>query len=264
MDQRSPQIVDPAPFRVLNAAGPANVVVTCDHASHATPAQLHRLGLDEATITRHIGWDIGAADIATYLSKRLDAVAVLSGVSRLVIDCNRHLDDPTSIPAVSDGVVIPGNEGIDGDERERRQEQWFWPYHAQLDEIVRDRIDRGHAPVILSVHTMTHRMRGQDRPWQIALSSHDDRRLTDPVLVALRAVEVLTVGDNEPYALDPREDFSTPRHALRFGLPHVQVEFRQDIVSTRPGAERYAEIFAAAFIDGLRALRRDGRGWPIV
>jgi PAS domain-containing protein len=38
----------------------------------------------------------------------------------------------------------------------------------------------------------------------------------------------VVVGDNQPYGLDPEVDYSIPFHALRRGLPHVQVEFRQD------------------------------------
>ncbi len=245
---------DPAPFTVLREDGRAEIIITCDHASHATPAALGTLGLSEEQLLRHIGWDIGAADIARHLSARFDAPAILSGVSRLVIDCNRGLTDPASIPEVSDGVAIPANVRLSEAERRQRQANWFWPYHHAVDGLVRRRLAAGRPPVILSIHSMTDRMRGQFRPWEIALSSHEDRRLTDPVLAALRATPGLVVGDNEPYNLDPAEDYSTPSHALRHGLHHVQVEFRQDCVATRAGVERYAAIFAAALEAGLAAI----------
>lgn len=251
-----PQTVttDPAPVEVLRAQGRAAIVITCDHASRATPVGLGTLGLGEHELARHIGWDIGAADIARHLSARWDAPAILSGVSRLVIDCNRHLDDPASIPAISDGVTIPANASLDDAARRDRQMRWFWPYHRAVEAIVGERMDAERPPVIVSVHSMTDTMRGRFRPWEIALSSHEDRRLTDPVLAALRTVPGLTVGDNQPYNLDPAEDYSTPAHALRHGLHHVQVEFRQDRVATRPDAERSAAIFAAALEAGLAAI----------
>ena len=245
---------DPAPFAVLREDGRAGIVITCDHASHATPAALGTLGIDEGQLLRHIGWDIGAADIALYLSARFDAPAVLSGVSRLVIDCNRGLTDPASIPEASDGVTIPANARIGEADRRQRQANWFWPYHQAVEKIVQNRLAAGRPPVIVSVHSMTDRMRGQFRPWEIALSSHEDRRLTDSVLAALRETPGLVVGDNEPYNLDPAEDYSTPAHAIRHGLHHVQVEFRQDCVATRAGAERYAAIFAGALEAGLAAI----------
>jgi predicted N-formylglutamate amidohydrolase len=250
----SPPTIDPAPFAVLREDGRTGIVITCDHASHATPAALGNLGLREEQLLRHIGWDIGAADIARYLSARFDAPAILSGVSRLVIDCNRSLADPASIPEISDGVTIPANARISEEERRQRQERWFLPYHQAVERIVRNRLAAGRPTAIVSVHSMTERMRGQFRPWEIALSSHEDRRLTGPVLAALRTMPGLTVGDNEPYNLDPSEDYSTPAHALRHGLHHVQVEFRQDCVATRAGAEKYAAIFASALEAGLAAI----------
>jgi predicted N-formylglutamate amidohydrolase len=56
----------------------------------------------------------------------------------------------------------------------------------------------------------------------------------------------LVVGDNQPYNLDPHEDYSVPVHAVRRGLPHLQVEFRQDLVATPAGAARLADALLAA------------------
>src|SRR5271163_3600779 len=92
--------VDPAPFTVLNPEGRAELLLVCDHAGQAVPASLGRLGLDHAVLSRHIGWDSGAAAVTRLLADLLGAPAVLSGYSRLVIDCNRELDDPTSIPTI--------------------------------------------------------------------------------------------------------------------------------------------------------------------
>ena len=66
-------------------------------------------------LSRHIAWDIGAAELTRRLADRLDAPAVLAGYSRLVIDLNRQPGDPQSILEVSDGVVIPGNVGLDAE-----------------------------------------------------------------------------------------------------------------------------------------------------
>src|SRR4051812_43865122 len=80
---------EPAPFETLNPSGAAPVLLVCDHASRAVPRALGKLGLDDALLLRHIGWDIGAAEVTRDLVRRLDAPAVLSGYSRLVVDCNR-------------------------------------------------------------------------------------------------------------------------------------------------------------------------------
>ena len=51
----------------------------------------------------------------------LDATAVLQVYSRLVIDCNRQPEWATSIPAISELTLIPGNENIAPEEREARR-----------------------------------------------------------------------------------------------------------------------------------------------
>ena len=81
---------EPPPYCIVNAAGRTPLVLTCDHASHAVPESLGNLGLSSRALERHIGWDIGAAEVTRRLAERFDAPAVLSGSSRLVIDCNRN------------------------------------------------------------------------------------------------------------------------------------------------------------------------------
>jgi predicted N-formylglutamate amidohydrolase len=236
-----------APFDVFNPQGKTAVVIVCDHASNALPAEIGDLGVSAEDMRRHIAWDIGAASIARYLAKVLDAPAVLCGTSRLVIDCNRKLHDPTLIPPVSDGIIVPANEGLTNEQRQRRIAAYFHTYHAACRQVIESRCRTGDRPLFLSIHSMTEKMNGAaHRPWEISLSSNEDRRATAPVLAALREVPGLVVGDNEPYDMDPTQDYSTPEHALSRGLDYLQVEFRQDLVVDARGQETYAAIFAGA------------------
>src|ERR1039457_3473892 len=98
----------------------------------------------------------------------------------------------------------------------------------------------------VSIHTMTACLGGNARPWQIALSSYTDRSLVEPMLEALRRPGDETVGDNQPYALDPAVDYSTPYHAMRRNMPCLQVEFRQDEVADAAGQVRWARRFAVS------------------
>ena len=93
---------------------------------------------------------------------------------------------------------------------------------------------------------MTANLAGAVRPWQIALSSYDDRTLVEPMLAALRRPGDVVVGDNQPYDMDPAVDFSIPFHAMRRGLRYLQVEFRQDEVATADGQVSWARRFFAA------------------
>jgi predicted N-formylglutamate amidohydrolase len=233
-------------MRTLRPLGKGPFVIFCDHASNFVPPELHGLGLPKSELQRHIAWDIGAAGVTEILSEILDSPAVLSGVSRLVVDCNRHLDASDLIPEVSDGTVVPGNQGLSEEAKRLRVERWFQPYHEAVEAVFTEREQRGEPFVSLSVHSMTPEMAGVHRAWQISLSSSEDRSLAEPLLRVLREAGDVTVGDNEPYDLDPAFDYSTPFHALRRGLRHLQVEFRQDEISDRDGQEYYARVFANA------------------
>ena len=230
--------------RILCPRGAGRFVLFCDHATNYIPAELDDLGLPASELARHIAWDIGAAGVTEALSALLDSPAILSGASRLAIDCNRHLDAADLIPEVSDGTVIPGNLHLDEAARAARIERWFHPYHNAVESVFLEREARGVTSIAISIHSMTASLAGEPRPWQIALSSHHDRRVTDPVLKALRRLGDVVVGDNQPYDLDPAVDYSTPFHALRRKLQHLQVEFRQDEIADAAGQHEWALRFA--------------------
>lgn len=231
------------PYRLVNESGPAPMVIICDHASNRVPAGYGDLGLPPAAFERHIAWDIGAAAISEILAQRFNAPAVLSTVTRLLIDCNRRFEDPNLTPAVSDGTEIPANRGLTHAEREVRWRLYHQPYHGVIAQTIDRKLAIGHRPVVLSIHSMTASMHGTARPWQIAVCSDTDRRLSAPMLDALRACDGIVVGDNEPYSLDPMEDYSVPAHATRRGLEHLQIEFRQDEIADPAGQRRWAELF---------------------
>jgi predicted N-formylglutamate amidohydrolase len=70
--------------------------------------------------------------------------------------------------------------------------------------------------------------------------------VVEPVLATLRRSGEITVGDNQPYNLDPQIDYTVPFHALRRSLPHLQVEFRQDEIETATTQSQWAIRFAQA------------------
>jgi predicted N-formylglutamate amidohydrolase len=237
-----------APFRTIEGDRTRGLVIICDHASNAVPPELGDLGLPAPERARHIAWDIGAAAIAEILARRFEAPAVICGTSRLVIDCNRHPEDPASIPEISDGTAIPGNRHLTARDRTHRIARWFIPYHDAIEaEIAAARTE----PVLLSVHSMTDTMKGVARPWPIAISWQRDERLSRPMIDALQRRIAEPVGDNQPYALDIQEDYSTPKHAMDRGLRHIQVEFRQDLVADPNGQAHWAALFGDALAEAL-------------
>ena len=247
---------DPRPFyRIGPASAHPHFVLVCDHASNAVPAHMERLGLDQAELDRHIGWDIGAAMVTRALSALLDAPAYLSGYSRLVVDCNRPVGSHTAMPAVSDGTVVPANRSIAPEEAAARTDAFFRPYHDAIAACLDRAIGFGAVPILVAVHSFTPVFDGFARPWEVGLLYEHDDRLVQPLKEALAALRPgLTIGDNEPYAIVGPSDYSIPVHGQGRGLPHIEIELRQDLIGTQEGAEAWAETLAVAFKQVRTAL----------
>lgn len=231
---------DPNAFRVLRPQGSAPLLLTCDHASLALPPGYGTLGLPETELARHIGWDIGAARLTERLSERLDACAVLSGYSRLLVDCNRAPDDPTLVCELSDGAVVTGNRGLAPEEVARRIALYHEPYHAALAAALANLRTRVAAPPVVSVHSFTPSMRGRARPWHVGILWNRDPRLAVPLLEKLGREPDIMVGDNEPYSGRSHVGYTMRRHGAELGLPHVLLEIRQDELSDDAGIDRWA------------------------
>jgi len=67
-----------------------------------------------------------------------------------------------------------------------------------------------------------------------------DSRVARPLLQALRDEGDLVVGNNQPYALGDQTDYSVVQHGERRGIPHVEIEIRQDLIADEPGQEAWA------------------------
>ncbi len=237
---------DPAPFTIENPNGAASVLLVCDHASNAVPASLHGLGLTERELNLHIAHDKGAAVVTRRLAETLDAPAVLAGYSRLVVDCNRRPEHPSSIPNISDGVEITGNRDIDSFEAARRADACFWPYHRKIGAGIAGFALRGAKPAIISMHSFTPTLAGTPRPWEIGILWDHDARIAGPLIEALSVQGSLNVGDNLPYSGRQRFGYSIEVHATETGLPNVLIEMREDLVADDAAADRMAIIITKA------------------
>lgn len=235
---------------IVNPAARTALLLTGDHAGNAIPEGFHDLGLPAAERTRHIAWDIGAGEVARRLAARLDATAVLARFSRLLIDPNRPLGEPDSIPRGSDGTTIPGNQNLTAEDRIARAAEFFTPYHSAIDaEIARLR-QSGVLPAVLAVHSCTPQLsaNGAPRPWHIGVMFSHDRTFADYLISALATQNDLTVGVNEPYS-GFIHGYAQKRHGLAQCLPHAQIEIRQDLIGDARGQEEWAARLATV-MDG--------------
>lgn len=237
---------EPVPFVVYEGTPDSPYVLTADHAGRRIPRALGSLGLSEAELSTHIAWDIGIAEVSRLVAEQLGAFLILQTYSRLVVDCNRAPEVPSSIVQISEDTHVPGNVEVPLEQRERRVREIFEPYHARIEAELARRDSVGVRTVLIAMHSFTPRFKGVDRPWEVGVLYNRDARLAQRLFEPLRR-EGLTVGDNQPYFVSDETDYGIPRYGEQRGNVHVEFEVRQDLISDPAGQRRMSQILCRAF-----------------
>lgn len=228
---------------ILNEDSAARVVLICDHASNHLPDEYGTLGLNPHYLATHIAWDIGAGALTRQLSRELGAVAVLARHSRLLIDTNRSLDDPTLMVESSEGKEIPGNLELPQAEREKRILSYYAPFHEACERVLAPRM--AAEPLVVGIHTFTPIYEHVKRSWEISVMWNQDDRLAK-VLGDCFEAEGFHVGWNQPYS--GRHLFCTmDYHGARNKLAHATLEVRQDLVQDKKGQDLFGRLISKGF-----------------
>lgn len=230
----------PDAVEVLNERGSSPYVLVCEHASNYIPAEYGGLGLSEDDRQRHIAWDIGAAAVTRSLSAMLDAPAFLGTYSRLLIDLNRPVHAPTSVPVESEATDIPGNRDLSDAERLRRVRTMFSPFHARIAAHLDERQIQGRPTELVSIHSFTPIYLNQARPWHAGVLYEHAAKLGRKILERLAEDTSLNVAANLPYKIDSVSDYCVPIHGEARGLPAILIEIRNDLLHTPTDIERWA------------------------
>lgn len=250
---------EPDPVNPYNLGGQSPFFLVCEHAGNRIPSKLGDLGLNDLERERHIAWDIGADGVSRRLSMLLDAPLITQTYSRLVCDCNRSIDVDSFIPTLSEATVIPGNEGLSPAERQARIDEIYWPLHRKIEQEIDQRLAAGKPVMFISLHSFTPVFLGEARPMHLGLLYDKDPGLAHLVGSVLREIGDVTIVDNEPYALDDERDFTVPHHGERRGIPSLEFEIRQDLITEPDGQAFWAERLADALERSAVALMTERR-----
>jgi len=237
--------LDPRPVSLAGPAlAPGPFVLLGDHAGRAFPEVLGDMGVPAADRERHIALDLGIAQLGRLLSEWLHAPFLSQVFSRLVVDCNRDPAAPGAMPEVSDGTFIPANQGLSPEQREARVQAIHEPYHAAIAELLDVRAQAGLNTILVALHSFTPVFGGERRVWDAGvLHGGPGDAYGKRVLALLQEQEDWVVGDNQPYEFNGT-DYTIPRQAFPRGLPWLELEVRQDLLSTPQHVEEVARRLA--------------------
>lgn len=114
----------------------------------------------------HWAYDLGAYDLTTSLSRKLDVPYISTRFSRLIIDANRPLDSPTLIRTKADNIEIPMNMNIHPDDLQMRINRLWVPYRRTFDSIIQE---YPNIEIVLSIHSFTPVYEGEKRDCEVGV-----------------------------------------------------------------------------------------------
>ena len=174
------------------------LLITCEHGGNRIPSP-YRYLFDpyQALLDSHRGYDPGALTMARELATAFLAPLVAATVSRLLIDLNRSVGHPR--------LYSEATRKAPAEMRRRILAQYYQPYRAEAERLVRQAISDGGRVIHLSSHSFTAALDGKTRDADIGLLYDPDRPGEVDLCerwkasLKIRAPE-FTVRRNYPYA----------------------------------------------------------------
>ena len=242
-------------IQVRNTDKDSNFIIICDHASNKIPSKFNNLGLSQDILNTHIAYDIGSKEVAIKLSNILDCPLVMTDYSRLLIDPNRGIDDPTLIMKISDNIKIKGNLRVknfhDSDEKNDRIKNFYDLYHNKISELINSLEENNKSPSIISIHSFTPVWKNRKRNIDIGILWDNDDRLPRIFFDYFKkSHKNLIIGDNKPYSGRLKND-TLYRHATIRGISNILIEIRQDLITEKKGQKFFANLISKPLLSNM-------------
>ncbi len=220
----------------MSAKKKKRILIIADHASNYIPGSLDNLGLNKNLFNTHIAYDLGVKELCIDLSKLLKSKYIIGEYSRLIVDLNRDLLDPTLIPEIVDRKIIPKNINLSENEKKIRITEVYNRYHNNIKRTIKS----DHITILISLHSFNPIFKNKKRNIHFGILSNEDRRLSNCIITDMRR-RGLKVGDNEPYEGNLIGD-TMYKHGLKNNLHHTLIEVRNDLLSSTTNIHRVSKL----------------------
>jgi predicted N-formylglutamate amidohydrolase len=145
------------------------IVLTCEHGGAEIPAPYKKFFKSKTSVLKtHRALDIGALPIAFDMQKFLKTPLIFSTVSRLIVDLNRDLLNPT--------LFSEFTASLDDAGRKKIIHTYYRPHWRKLSRTFQALAAKKHQVIHIGVHSMTDNFNGQERPMQLALLYNPQRK----------------------------------------------------------------------------------------
>ncbi len=212
------------------------ILFIADHASNLIPNSLKNIHLKENQLNSHIAYDLGVKELCVNLSSLLNSKYIMGEYSRLIIDLNRDISDPTLIPEIVDRKVIVKNLNLSNYEKKKRIAEIYNRYHRKITAT----INQNNIKALISLHSFNPIFKNKKRNIHFGILSNQDRRLSKYIIAEMKSRK-LRVGDNEPYKGNLIGD-TMYKHGLKNNLHHTLIEVRNDLLSSPTKVHRVSAL----------------------
>lgn len=138
------------------------LVFSCEHAVNTVPENFQSLFNPwHHLLATHRGVDFGALAIASYLSEFFKCELISAKATRLLIDCNRSLNNPACFSEITNPLSKRDKESI--------IDVYYLPFRKAVESQIEQLINAGNQVLHLSIHSFTPVYEGVTRNADIGL-----------------------------------------------------------------------------------------------
>lgn len=235
---------------IINAQGDSRFVIICEHASHVIPPQYNNLGLSQAQVLSHIGWDIGAQALSENLSKLLNAPLIVQTHSRLLYDCNRPPSAASAIPKQSETTKIPGNHNLTSEQKQGRADLYYYPFHQSISDFLDQRQSHINS-IIVTIHSFNPTYNGVERDLDIGFIEDLDPRWSQALTLASQQIPGVKGVQNQPYSVADGVTHTLQMHGTNRSLANVMIEVKNNLIDSATGQQHYAFLLEKLLRENL-------------
>lgn len=133
-----------------------HIIISCEHAGNEVPVEYrHLFKSGKNALGTHRGLDIGAMELTRTISEVLQREPYVHTISRLLVDLNRSLHNPTLFSE----FTMNQPEEI----RKKVLREYYMPYRTRIENRIDEIVEGGGQTLHLSVHTFTPVFAGKVR-----------------------------------------------------------------------------------------------------
>ena len=138
------------------------IIITCEHGGNYVPREFRYLFTNhEKELSSHLGWDLGALEVAKYMARHLQAPISYQRVSRLLVESNRSLHSEELFSKYSRELEKPIRKYV--------LSKYYHPYRNAIEKSISRSIEEGHEVLHLAIHSFTQVLNGLEGQVDIGL-----------------------------------------------------------------------------------------------